>query len=496
MQPGKYSLHLKIYKTQFMEKIFSKAFAVIFLLSSFITVNAKAQDGYNLKFTIKNLKEGSKCLLANYYGGSQYKQDSATSNAKGEIMFKGTEKYPQGIYLIIIPSKRYFDFVMDAGQHFSMETDTLDFVKNMKVKGSDENKYLYDFQNFMFQMQKKVEPLQADYKRVKDKNKDSAKIVQAKMAALDKEVKDYKANFIKNNPKSFIATLFKAMHEPEIPEAPVMADGKKDTLFNYHYYKTHFFDQVDFSDARLLRTPVFHAKIKQYLDKLTPQIPDSVMISVDYIVEKSRANPDMYEYLMKWMTYNYETSKIMGMDAVFSHMVEKYYATKQVTWLDSAHMFKVVDKGLTLKYTLIGQKAPPINMQDSTGKKVALYDVKSKYTVVVFWEQGCGHCKKEIPHLMELYNTKLKAKGVEVYAIESEEKEKDWRKFLVENKLHWINVWEPDEYKRAVAKKYYMVESTPTMFLLDENKIIKAKKVDADQLEMIIDRLEKDKEKK
>ena len=479
-----------------MKRSSFKAVAFIIFLCFFSHAMVKAQDACNIKITVKNLKEGSNCLLANYYGGSQYKQDSAVSNAKGELVFKAKEKYPQGIYLIILPSKRYFDFVMDAGQNFSLETDTLDFVKNMKVKGSDENKYLYDFQNFMFQKQKQVEPIQAQYKRVKDTNKDSAKILQEKMSVIDKDVKAYKQDFITAHPKTFMATLFKAMHDPEIPEAPLLANGKKDTTFNYRYYKAHFFDQVDFSDARLLRTPVFHSKIKQYLDKLTPQIPDSVAVSVDYIVEKSKANEQMYEYLMNWMTYTYETSKIMGMDAVFSHMVEKYYATKQVTWVDSARLYKIVDKGLTLKYTLLGQKAPPLNLQDSTGKIVPLYDVKSKYTVVVFWEQGCGHCKKEIPKLMELYKTKLKAKGVEVYAIESEEKVKDWKKFLVEHQLNWINVWEPDDYKRALAKKYYFIETTPTLFLLDENKIIKAKKVDAEQLETIIDRLEKDKEKK
>lgn len=477
-----------------MHIITKKLLAFLFVVFSIFSF-AGEPTGYDIKITIKNLKEGSNCLLANYYGGSQYKQDSAKSNAKGEIVFKGTEKYPQGIYIIILPNKHYFDFVMDGGQNFSLETDTLDLVKNMKVKGSLENKYLYDYQLFMAQKQKQIEPLQAQYKRVKN-NKDSAKLVTDKMSVIDKEVKAYKNNFIAANPKTFIANLFKAMEEPEVPEAPILANGKKDTTFAYHYYKTHFFDKIDFSDERLLRTPIFHNKIKQYLDKLTPQIPDSVSVSVDYIAQRAKVNNIMFEYLVKWMTYTYESSKIMGMDAVFSHMVEKYYVTKQVTWVDSAQLYKIIDKGLTLKYTLIGQKAPAINMQDSTGKAVSLYDVKSKYTLVVFWEQGCGHCKKEIPKLLELYNTKLKAKGVEVFAIESEEKVKDWKKFLIENKLHWINVWEPDDYKRAVTKKYYFIESTPTMFLLDENKIIRAKKIESDQIEDIIDRLEKDKLKK
>jgi peroxiredoxin len=476
-----------------MNTFFTKTFAFLLLLS-FTTAFAGNNEGYNFKITIKGLKEGSNCLLANYFGGNQYKQDSAKSNAKGELIFKGTVKYPQGVYLLVTPNKKYFDFVMDAEQNFSLETDTADFVKNMKIKASEENKFFYDYQNFMMSKQKQIEPLRDQLKKVKN-NKDSTKIIQDKMTVIDKDVKDYKLNFIKNNPKTFVSQLFKAMEEPEVPDAPILPNGKKDTTFAYHYYKTHFFDNMDFSDDRLLRTPVFHAKIKQYLDKLTPQLPDSIMISVDYIIDKARANPEVFKYLVNWITYNYESSQIMGMDAVFVHMVDKYYITKQANWVDSTQLYKVINRGQTLKPLLIGKKAPAINMQDSTGKYISLYDVKAKYTVIIFWDHGCGHCKKEVPKLSELYKTKLKAKGVEVYGVETEDKPDEWKKFIIENKLDWINVHETDAYKRAVTKKIYDIYSTPVIYLLDENKNIKAKRIDVDQLSNLVDMLEKENDK-
>jgi sensor histidine kinase regulating citrate/malate metabolism len=86
--------------------------------------------------------------------------------------------------------------------------------------------------------------------------------------------------------------------------------------------------------------------------------------------------------------------------------------------------------------------------------------------------------------------------GVQVYAIASEDKVKEWKKFIVENKLHWINVHQPDDYKRAVTKKIYDIYSTPFIYLLDENKIIRAKHIDVDQLGNLIDILEKEKAEK
>lgn len=476
-----------------MKKFFIQLLVCIIPAFSF-TVNP---DGYSIKITIKGLKPGGMCQLARYYGDKQYIMDSAKVNEKGDVIFQGTEKWPQGIYMFIPPGKnKYFDFVMDEGQNFSIETDTADFIKSMKVKGSEENKFFYDYQNFISGKQKLIEPLQNLYKKVKDKNPDSAKIVQEKMSGIDKDVKEYKTNFIKNNPQTFVAKLFKAMEEPEVPEAPLLPNGRKDSTFAYRYYKAHFFDNFDLADDRLLRSPIFHNKIKQYMEKLTPQTPDSIAVSADYLIEKARPNQEVFKYLVYWITYTYESSKIMGMDAVFVHMVDKYYVTRQAFWLDSTQYYKITKRGAELKPVLIGKQAPMIKMADSTGRYISIYDLKSKYTVVIFWDHGCGHCKKEIPKLLDVYEKKLKAKGVEVYAVETENKPDEWRKFIRENKLHWINVNEPDDYKRAVTKKIYDIYSTPVIYLLDEKKVIRAKRIESEQIEGIIDMLEKEKSKK
>jgi peroxiredoxin len=477
-----------------MNTFYTRSISFLCVLMSTYGFAGNPDGGYTIKITAKGLKEGSTCLLANYFGGSQYIQDSAKVDAKGEAIFKGAVKWPQGIYLFVPPNKKYFDFVMDEGQNFSLETDTLDYVKYMKVKGSDENKYFYDYQLFMASKQKEIEPLREQLKKIKN-SKDSTKTIQDKINQVDKDVKEYKLNIRKTKPKSFLSQIFKAMEEPQIPEAPMLPNGKKDTLFAYHYYKTHFFDLLDFSDDRLLRTPIFHAKMNQYMESLTPQTPDSINIATDYVVGKGRANPEVFKYLVNWLTYKYESSKIMGMDAVFVHMVEQYYVTKQVTWVDSTQAYKVINRGYTLLPLLLGKQAPPINMPDSTGKYVSLYDVKAKYTIVIFWDHDCGHCKKEVPKLAELYK-KVKSKGVEVYAIETEDKPNDWKKFIRENDLKWINVHEPDEYNRAVTKKIYDIYSTPVIYLLDENKVIRAKRIDVEQLGNFIDILEKEKEEK
>ena len=68
--------------------------------------------------------------------------------------------------------------------------------------------------------------------------------------------------------------------------------------------------------------------------------------------------------------------------------------------------------------------------------------MKSKFTVLFFWDPDCGHCQKSIPKLVEFYN-KFKSKDVEVVAVCTEVEEDKWKKFIKEKQLKFINLGDP-----------------------------------------------------
>jgi hypothetical protein len=90
-----------------------------------------------------------------------------------------------------------------------------------------------------------------------------------------------------------------------------------------------------------------------------------------------------------------------------------------------------------------------------------------------------------------VYDKSLKSKGVEVYAVDIADDEAKWKKFIKEKNLDWFNVH--DKYHTYFFHQLYDIYSTPVIYLLDENKKIKAKRIDVDQLSGFIDFLEKKK---
>ena len=463
-------------------------FGILFLLFfvSNKSISAVANNGYKIKITVAGIKD-TMCYLAYYYGDKQYIRDSSMANSKGEFTFTGKEELPGGIYLVVLPGKRFFEIIVDKDQAFSWEAemDKLDDFNFMKTSGSEDNSLFLDYTKFITIRGKNSERLKKNSASAKE-NGDSLLVnsIKDSMMVNDKQVLDYKKDFVKKHPDSFLTIVFKGMFDPDIPEIPVLSNGRPDSTFRFRFYKQHFWDNIDFSDDRIVRTPVYHNKLKNYIMTLTLQTPDSIIAAADMLIERSRGAKELFKYTVWFVTYNYETSNIMGMDEVFVHMAEKYYMTKEAFWVDEATLYRITDRAMTTKPLLLGRKAPNLVLKDLHGKYQSLHDVDAKYTIVVFWNPDCGHCKKEMPVLDSLY-LQVHKKGVEVYAVCAESELDKWRDYIKEHNLNWINV--SDSTFQSGFKKLYDIQSTPIIYILDSKKQIIAKKISAEQAGEILE---------
>jgi thiol-disulfide isomerase/thioredoxin len=460
-----------------------------------LSAHSFAAESHSIKIRIPELKD-STCYLANYYGDMQYIQDTAKADKNGILVFERKKKLDPGMYLLVHGKKKLFDFiVLENDQHFSLQTDTLDYSGHMKITGSEENSHFFEYLNWLSAKQKEAEKYHSRYKIIKESNKDSAKILETKLAGMDKEVKGYMNDFMKKYPLSFTAKFLKATMSIEVPEAPILPNGRKDSTFAYHYYKAHFFDNIDLADERLLRTPIYHPKIKDYLENYVLPLADSIMKEGDMIIEKAKGNKETFKFCVFYMTYTYETSKVMGFDAVFVHEVFTYYKTNKAYWVEEVQKKKIIARANQLDSILIGKTAPNLIMQDSLVgltpdfNTYSLNSIKSKYIILYFWDPDCGHCQKETPKLLEFYNKIQSKYQVKVFAVGSISELEPWRKYIREKKLSWINV--VDAFNKTHFKHIYDIYSTPVIYILDEHKKIIGKRLETDQIEEFLDRYEK-----
>ena len=384
-------------------------------------------------------------VLGHRFNASFIPKDTVILDAEGTGTFSGVESLPHCMYLVYLPDQSFFDLLISDDQFFSFANDTGDFIQNMVVLDSRENEAFYEYQRYIQKNKTTAEAIQA--KLVATSTEKDSSAVKQELGDLTRIVQGRIEVYINENLDNFFGVFLKGLQEIKVPDPPLDEQEKPiDPMFQYRYYRSHYFNNFDISDIRLLRTPFYEQKLMTYIEKVVPQHPDSLILEVDMLISKSRSDPQLFRYMLITLFNHFAQSQIMGMDAVYIHIADKYYIP-EADWSDPEFITKLIERVEKSKPSLIGTKATDIQFvqidmdhfiyaaEDEDMKKNPyvgsnrqLYDVDAKFTILYFWEADCSHCKVATPIL-----------------------------------------------------------STPQLFLLDQDKKIIAKRIAPDQAEKIIE---------
>lgn len=118
--------------------------------------------------------------------------------------------------------------------------------------------------------------------------------------------------------------------------------------------------------------------------------------------------------------------------------------------------------------------APDFTLEDVSGKKVSLKELKGKVVVLNFWATWCPPCKEEMPSFSKL-DSMLGKEGLAVVAIND-----------YENKKKAVNFANKNGYKFTVlidesgkVSESYKASFLPTTFVIDKNGMAIGKAVGA-----------------
>jgi len=195
-----------------------------------------------------------------------------------------------------------------------------------------------------------------------------------------------------------------------------------------------------------------------------------------------RINPDTYVL--------YDQHDLQYLKIVTDSLTRHYPNSKQVQAL-ARDFEKELNHMYVTQIEQISKNMPKTvldpDLKNIAGKRVALSSLKGKYVLLTFWSVQSKDCIQENLQLKEFYKLYHK-KGFEIYQINLDENEADWKAAVRFDELPWICTREDDprDPKNAVL---FNVKTVPTNYLFDKEGIIIASNIHGRALQLKLDQL-------
>jgi thiol-disulfide isomerase/thioredoxin len=428
-------------------------------------------QAYNLQLDIKNLSE-KEIYLTDFYGDKNTFKDTTITDTSGFAVFTMQEKDQPGMYRVFLDKNIFFDIVYNR-ENIRIKSNMEDLYESLVVVESHENKIYYDFLRKMNDYNRKFDLLAPviDYYPRKDSffvvARQEYDIVQGQMIHWIDSTAEV-------NPEKWVARIIQQ-------RKPIYFDPSLNEFGRREYAKAHFFDHVDFTDVDLIRSNVYSSMAIEYMSLFSnpnmnqDQLQDEFVKAVDKIMYESMDNSMVYQFMVEYLVGGFEKYHF---DKVLDYIAENY-TPEQCENEDAATDLQTrLQRYAELS---VGKKAPTIEIADQEGNPVSLYELKSNYTLIIFWSSTCPHCLQTLPEIERLYDSSLKTKQLTIFTVSLDTDKAAWEEALQGHYKEWINTSELKGWNTKAAVDYN-VYATPTMFLLDKNNSILAKPITLGEL--------------
>ncbi|MBL7813517.1 MAG: redoxin domain-containing protein [Saprospiraceae bacterium] len=443
--------------------------------------NLSAQKTTKINFKISGYTEGGTVKLLGSLFDQNYLADTVRLSPDGSASFTNAEGFKEGMYYLLTPDKNNFQFIIAGGENdFTLKTSKDNLVLGMSVVGSIENKLLYDNARYQTALEAKYNALSQQLKAVQPNTPQYVDLSNQQKALL--EERDAKLQTLKKEYPNALFTKFKlAGQNPKI-RMEYRANGSLDSSATMFNYRRDWWNDVDFTDGRLLRTPVFFTKLKRYIQEFTTQHQDSLIAAADYLLPKTLTNDELFNATASWIASQYKPgqAKIMDGEAVYAHVVLKYFTPDKVKDISKEDLESTRKRAAEMLPSLLGKTGQDVWGVDKNNQRRNLYSLNATFKVVFIYNPDCEHCQEETPRLRTVYD-QWKSRGVEVFSLVANAKNREeWLNFGKKYGVNWTDVYDPQLESRFHEK--YFVDITPEVYVLDKNNKIIAKNLKPNQL--------------
>ena len=127
------------------------------------------------------------------------------------------------------------------------------------------------------------------------------------------------------------------------------------------------------------------------------------------------------------------------------------------------------------------------DLKNVAGNRIALSSLRGKYVLLTFWSVRSKECIEENLQLKELYKMYNK-KGFEIYQINLDESETEWKSAVKFDELPWISTREDDPQNPKNAW-LFNVKNLPTNYLFDKTGQIISTNIHGKSLQLRLEQL-------
>ena len=235
-----------------------------------------------------------------------------------------------------------------------------------------------------------------------------------------------------------------------------------------------------------VRGPLLDAEFK---DLVKAQRKNNIVFIINNINSLASIKA-LYQKINPQTYVLYDQHDLQYLKIVSDSLTRRYPNSKQVQAL-ARDFKKELNQMLFSQIEQISKNLPNTvldpDLVNIAGKRVSLSSLKGKYVLLTFWSVQSRDCIEENLQLKEFYKLYNK-KGFEIYQINLDENEEQWKAAVKFDELPWINTREdnPKDPKNALL---FNVKTLPANYLFDKESKIIASNLHGKELQLKLDQL-------
>ncbi len=262
-------------------------------------------------------------------------------------------------------------------------------------------------------------------------------------------------------------TDFKHLNKRALKATPNSLTG---TLLRFLTNPDYTSDKLaDLADERLYYTNFGLVELYRFLSGFSTSSENARNTAIDYLLKNEFLTHQKLKAAFAMHCFRYFSSTpVMGCEGSAVYVAEKYILGNEA--ISSSDMAEIAYYVTLNKGTLIGSKAPTLNLKDTSENLRSIEEMMGEYSVIYFYSDDCLHCKTETPLFVDFLNN-YRHSPLNVFTVYTGTNKLAWQAYIekqfntVNPFINWIHT--ADLNRESNFPVDYGIISTPKMLLLD-----------------------------